>query len=293
MVVGSSLSAAVIDLSKPIAGSNLGSDLVLNWTFNETSGTTAANTGSGGTAYNGTLTTSAAFPAPTFSSGHFGNGVNLLGGAKTNSSSDANPHVSWVASDTSKTALDGVASDFTAGVWVKFNETLGTTTAQSVHLIARGRQQVGSAHAWGVRLRNINSGANWGWILDFQINGSVVAQTGLLADFNPLAYNHVAFSFDYNETEDNNLIFYLNGDQVGDVYSISQNISVSATDRKIQLGERGVSSYTTVFNGQLDDFFYANGVHTFAIPEPALVGVIVAAFAGMMVIRRKKGKGQV
>lgn len=293
MAVGSSLSAAVIDLSKPIAGSNLGSDLVLNWTFNETSGTTATNTGSGGSAYNGTLTTSAAFPVPTFSSGHFGNAVNLLGGVKSNAGTDANPHVSWIASDTSQTALDGVASDFTAGLWVKFNETL-TGESQKVHLIGRGRQH-SSADSWGLELNQFQTGGDWRWRLDFLIDGVKVADTGnwglVSAGFNPLAYNHIAFSFDYNEVGNNQLMIYLNGEQVGSTTAISQNISTISSpsiDRKLQLGERGVGNFSTVFNGQMDDFFFANGVHNFAIPEPALFGVVLAAFAGIMVIRRKK-----
>lgn len=264
-----SVEAVTINLDRPIAESLPKETLVLYWNLDESSGVEVENHAETGVEYNGFLF-AGGFTSPKFVPSRnqlFGNAVWLSGGEKVDPLREANPHIEWLG-DSRLTALDLVDTPFTAGLWVRFSE-LGEG-AERVRLMSRGR--TGVQDYWDFSLFRIQTRGAWVWVLDFSIGNergnAERVRVPVPVDIRSERWIHLAFSLDQKRNEGSTVIFYLNGESLG-IRELSLTVSSPTnSDRRFIVGERGVSSYQSVFNGWVDEVFVVRGVHSFRKVNP-------------------------
>lgn len=260
------LSADVIRLDQPVSAS-VPDALVLYWPFDETSGVEAHNkapAASGGNDYNGFLF-AGGFEAPQFVPGvnaAFGNAVHLQGGEKRDVQNDANPHVQWTGEET-LLALDLPAEPFTAGLWLHLDHA--SEEGQTHRLLGRGRFGVGNF--WDLSLKSVRSRGEWKLAFDFTVSageeGSKSLRAWVPAHFRESRWHHLAVSYEPLSEQEASVILYIDGVEVsrGNLPVIAGNLT--ASDRRVTVGERAVPAYQSRLSGKIDDVFIAKGVHHF------------------------------
>lgn len=264
-----SVEAMTINLERPISESLSKETLILYWNMDEGSGVELENHAITGTDYHGFLF-SGGFTRPEFGPSRnqaLGNAVWLRGGEKADPFHDANPYIEWLG-DSRLTALDLEDMPFTAGLWIQFTE-LGSES-ERVRLINRGR--TGVQDYWDFSLSRIQTRGAWLWVLDFSIGNergnSERARVELPVNLQTERWYHLAFTVDQEKNQGSTVSFYFNGELLGTrqlALTVSQPTN---SDRRFTVGERGVSSYQSVFNGWVDEVFVAQGVHQFTRIRP-------------------------
>lgn len=209
-----------MNASHPLGGSPVGSQ-VGYWKFDEGQGTTANNSGFGGSALNGTLT-SMASPATATSGwtngGKFGKGLLFDG---------TNDYVNL----SSPTNFDNLSvADFTVSAWVK-KTSLGSDK------MIMGKTSSGGGSGWYLRSESTNN-------LHFNIDGSTdgVAKGGSIADG---AWHHIVAVLSSNSPK-----IYLDGKQI--TYA-SQTSLVSPVDDSAQPLNIGASNTLQYWGGSIDE----------------------------------------
>ncbi|HWL53538.1 MAG TPA: hypothetical protein VNQ90_13965 [Chthoniobacteraceae bacterium] len=187
-----------------------------------------------------------------------------------------------------------VATDFTGGLWIRFDSILSGAT-QSVVLMDRG--MLGIAASGG------ENGGNWGfylekdtedlWRVAFQTgDGTSTAAAGTVYhdDFEALPFgdggwHHIGFSFLYGGEEGGHQVqFWLDGTLLNTVGGLDVSITSGSTTRsgvrRFWVGERATTGYWSVFDGDMDDLFVTHGQYGFQpIPEPSGMALLAGGLA--------------
>lgn len=226
----------------------------------------------------------------------FGNGIRL-NTTQTTSGDPGNPHLHVTMPVTNNMGMVDVS--FTGGAWLNFNSV--QSTSQYIIIMDRGGfnlpTSAGSTGAnyghWGLALQKSSTGL---WRMEFNMGDGF----GTSRIFNSTTYNnwdiqlqewnHFGFTYTFDPDGDNTVNFYLNGVNVGTV-TTSRNITAGANytpNRTFTIGDRTVSTRTSLFDGSVDDIFATQGIHTFVhlIPEPA--AALLLTIAGTFCAVRKR-----
>lgn len=276
--------ATVINLEAPVSNSITPSILYYSFDFTVTNAYTIPNLATTGNTYYATMA-AGGFTQPTLSSNsmtNFGQAVNLLGGAKS-AGTVSNPKVNIPNGG----SLNFASTSFTLGTWIQLNEVLPTNESQRIIIFDKGGLGFTGADSGGFTffVDRVTDTANiWQLKLETragQGNGSGTVISSI-ANFGAMdEWLHLGLS--YNAvTKD--VVFWLNGSMLSNVSGIATNIANST--RGSVIGERQTTSYSSVFNGQMDDFFITSDVHTFIIPEPSVAAILFFA-SGIAILRMR------
>ncbi len=288
-----SAQAGVIDLSKPVGDSITPTGVY--WTFDEgTKGTHDHDAKDhSGNGYDGVLTPGTEGASPTYTEGKFGNGIQI----QATSPTLLDPNVFYDGTGQDVSAIDFSGKEFTVGLWLKLN-SYNEGASQTIFLVERGN----SIFPNSATRRNFFSfrllkSSNDTWQLNLMIGdgeqesisvSSSTAATGFNAP-NDLDWHQFAFSL--KPTEGGSLLqFYLDGESLGGEKFIDRQIAAITDDtaKRLRVGERNSSSYQSVFDGTIDDFFMTEGVHTFAIPEPGTTLLLLPVVGlGLLAMNRR------
>lgn len=298
-VTSAPLAAQVIRIDQPIS-SSLTPDGIY-WDFNGGSiGTNSPGsiTDQSGNGFHGVLQPAQTTAVnPTYAAGRFGTGVSITP-SSANPAADRDPNIFWDASTPYTGQLDFVGKSFTGGAWLKLDSVTSPTSTQRIYIMERGYSG-GSQNFFNFRLTRYSSQPNSIWAFHLELGNGTSANTTITSTMNealavgalPLGeWNHLGFTYQYGETE-SVVTFWLNGEQLGD--SVLTNYKLAATSQAIhrtfRVGERSVSSYTSYWNGVIDDAFVTSGAYQFtAIPEPSAIFSTVAGGVIMFLRFRRR-----
>lgn len=291
-------SAAVIDLSKPVSES-LETFTGIYWKMDDAyfDGTHTRTTDASGNDYTGYLEAGVESPVPYLVSGvnlpgatGYGSAIRLTSNDATPSPSDRNSRIYYnVPSNNNHLGME--ATDFTAGAWLSFSSL--QEGAQQVMIMDRGVRGLNPSGNGGGWAFYLEKNANDLWRIAFTARDNTASSTVYSGSYTDLNINldewfHFAFAFDYDATAGNNITFYLNGVSLGSI-AIDRNITIgtSTSARRFSVGERANSTYSSTFDGSVDDLFVTEGLHTFqAIPEPGSAALTVMVGVGVIALRR-------
>ena len=253
-----------IDLSKPVVQS-LKPD-VLCWSFD---GGTIDDwmpdpvEDLSGNSFEGKLLAGESHPKPTYVQGKFGTGIRLEGNTPQTQNEDGsnrthqNPRVSWSDLDRPPAPdpgrLDLTNTNFTAGVWVKFDKVEADDS--QIYIF-----HCGTPAGWAFFL---SRNANGLWTFNFYGGGAKTAVKDADANFEDMQWHHVAFSH-ASDGDTKTIRFYRDGIAVGAPMPLGTKVAPTEDERHIfTLGERNVGRFSTGLVGAFDDAFVTTGVCSF------------------------------
>lgn len=278
---------SVIDLSKPVSDS-IGTITGVYYKFNSTNTTIygPATPDLSGNSYTGYLDAGTNVPVPSLTGG-----VNLSGtsgysnGLVLYSPSTASADMNRVyATLPISNNLAMVATDFTAGMWLRFDSV--STNTQKIILMDRGGMNTMYGTNTGHWTLFLDKDASDNWLLGFQVGNGMTNQNGYNnstyqnLNLQDGAWHHLGFTYNYDATNDNVVTFWQDGASIG---SASFDIDITSGDpsydtRRFAVGNGAVSQYTTYLDGDIDDLFVTTGLYTFQpVPEPGSVALILFA----------------
>ena len=292
----SSLSAALIDLSRPVGESlSTFTGIYISADTTETSGSDTFTPDLSPNGYDMKFIQGTGVALPSLTTGvnkpgtsGFGNGIRL-NTTQTTTGDPGNPHLLITMPVTHNLAMADVS--FTGGAWLSFNSI--QSGAQNIIIMDRGGFSISNGENrghWGLGLQRSSGGL---WRMEFNMGNGTATNRLFNAsysnwDIQLQEWNHFGFTYTFNPEGDNTVHFYLNGVEVGSA-TTSLNITSGANytpTRSFAIGERVVSTRTSLFDGSVDDIFVTEGIHTFVIPEPA--AALLLTFAGTFCAVRKR-----
>lgn len=281
--------SATINLSTPVSNS-VGTITGIYWTGNSVTPASPNDTtpDSSGNGYTGLLQlytgTSIGLTTGVNRAGTSGysNGIRLATSGTT--ASDGNPNI--VVNLPTPNSLEMVATDFTGGAWLNFNSIL--SGAQTVTVMNRGYWNSATVGSWGLDLVKDASGD---WQMVFQVSNGVTSENQYIAmpSIAVGEWHHFGFSYDYVAAGKDVVTFSMDGISLG-TGEFSNDIASGTTTshRRFNVGERGTSTYNSVFDGTVDDVFVTTGLYDFgAIPEPGTAALLFLS-AGVLLMGRRR-----
>jgi len=283
--------APIIDLSNPVSDS-ISTITGIYWTGNtitvgSPNDTTPDSSGNGYTGnllvMGGTSISSTTGVNLAGTSG-YGNGIRLATNA-TAPGGSGNPEILVNLAVTNNLSM--VGTDFSGGAWLNFSSIL--SGAQTVTVMNRGVWNSAAQGSWGL---NLVKDASGNWQMAFQVGNGSLKETEFLSIPTEMtittgAWHHFGFSYDFVDGGNNVVTFWMDGVSLGTAdFSIDITAGTTTGERRFTVGERGSSTYNSVFNGTVDDVFVTTGLYEFqAVPEPGTCAMI--ALAGLFVVLRR------
>ncbi len=300
LVLAASTNAAVIDLAKPVSES-LDTITGIYWKVDSIYDTNRTADASGNN-YNGYLEAGVNSPAPSVltpgvnlpGTTGYGSAIRLTTNVASPAESDRNSRI-YYNTPSVGSRLNLQATDFTAGAWLNFSSL--QTGTQLVMVMDRGARNLnpngsGGPHGGGWSFF-LEKNASGNWRIGFTARDNTASTTVYNGAYSDLGIDlgewiHIGITFDYNAESDNTVNFFINGASAGTA-SIARDITAGLTlnGLRFSVGERAQSTYTSTFDGAMDDIFVTEGLHSFqAVPEPGSVALVLAAGVGVLALRK-------
>lgn len=263
--------AGVVDLSKP-AGESLPAITGVYWKFDEINDNQIRD--SSGNVHDGTFTCPAGqaeLRPGVDRSGTSGYLSGALLRPDPGTPAEArNGRVVFVlgTSQTAQNSLNMVDCDFTAGAWVKYNQ-LPQPDQRSVIFSKGSIESTKFGGAYGLMLERNKPG---NWRIRFTVSDGERVATVASEQINPgiqvNEWNHIGVTFRFQSGADHQVTLWLNGQPIhSEATSVSpQPGDASLGARTLSVGERSTSTWFSVLDGVVDDFFITEGAHSFTAP---------------------------